>query len=145
MGGATDLGVDSVDAWTNNVGAAEGIHGNSFFVGANGDNNDQLCTPKTVGSLSSVHGTCPDAPRLEGTYHIAGLADYARTNSIRTDLMGEHTVRTYGVTLATAIPRVIVLVPGSADGKITLLPAGRANITPIGIDCVIDAFRIAKQ
>lgn len=145
MGGAADLGVDSVDAWTNNVGAAEGIHGNSFFVGANGDNNDQLCTPKTVGSLSSVHGTCPDAPRLEGTYHIAGLAHYARTNSIRTDLMGEQTVRTYGVTLAPAIPRVIVPVPGSADRTITILPACRNNIQTTRTNCAIVDFKIVEQ
>lgn len=146
---ANDLEID-VSQWTDTVGAAEGIHGNEYFVGTNGTDNNQLCTAKTVGSLASVTGTCPDAPRLEGTYKIAGLAHYARKNSIRSDFSGSQTVRTYGVALAPAVPRVEIPVPGSAERKITILPACRnhdvsnAN-NPTDTNCAIVDFKIVEQ
>lgn len=145
MSAASDLGIGNVNTWTDLVGAGEGIHGNSYFVGSSGSDNDQLCTPKTIANLSNVHGTCPDAPRLEGTYQIAGLAYYARNNSIRTDLLGEQTVRTYGVALSPAIPRVVVPVPGSAEQSITILPACRNNIQTTRTNCAIVDFKIVEQ
>src|SRR5690606_33936691 len=75
----------------------------------------------TVGELASVRGTCPDAPRLEGSYYIAGLAKYARSNDIRTDLKDSQRVQTYGVALSPAIPAVTVNVPGG--GEVKILPA----------------------
>jgi type IV pilus assembly protein PilY1 len=64
--GAATLGITSVNTWTDRVGQREGIHGGSFFVGSNGTDNNQLCTPKTVNSLSPLRGACPDPPRLVG-------------------------------------------------------------------------------
>ena len=135
---------DGIDTWTNKIGAAEGIDGNSYFVGENGSINNQLCTPKTVGSLSSVEGTCPDAPRLEGTYDIAGLAYYARANDIR-DLTGEQTVKTFGIALAPAVPRIEVPVPGSLENSVSILPACRnTNPNPDG-NCAIVDFKIVSE
>jgi type IV pilus assembly protein PilY1 len=68
-------------------------------------------------------GTCPDAPRQEGSYQIAGLAHFAHTHSIRNDRDGDQTVTTYGVALAPSIPKIVIDVPGNTGKKITLLPA----------------------
>ncbi|HEY8570195.1 pilus assembly protein [Microbulbifer sp.] len=139
--GASDLNaIGSVDTWTNKVGAAEGIHGKNFFVGDNGSNTNQLCTPKTVANLSDVAGTCPDAPRLGGTYDIAGLAYYARTSKIRTDF-NVGNVTTYGVALAPAVPKVTI--PVSTDSKVTLLPACRNK--DVGGNCAIVDFKVVTQ
>ncbi|WP_066961786.1 pilus assembly protein [Microbulbifer sp. Q7] len=134
-----------VDTWTNKVGAAEGIHGGAYFVGESGAENNQLCTAKTVGALSDVRGTCPDAPRLEGTYDIAGMAYFARANSIRNDLPSQQSVRTYGVALAPAVPQVEIPVPGAVDKSITILPACRnTNPNPDG-NCAIVDFKVVSQ
>ena len=144
LAGAADIGLTDVSAATNAVGAGEGIHGNSWFIGETGTDPNQLCTPKTINALGDVAGTCPDAPRLEGTFHIAGLAHHAWTNSIRDDLLGEQFVRTLGVSLAPAVPQVLIPVPGT-DRSVTLLPACRnTSVTPNG-NCAIVDFKVVEQ
>src|SRR5690606_11444129 len=70
LSGAADVGIDDLDALINAVGTAEAISG-SYFVGMAGtESDDELCTPKSITNLSDVKGTCPDAPRLRGGYHI---------------------------------------------------------------------------
>jgi len=110
------------------VGAGEGIHGKTFFVGENGattqgDAGHQVCTAKTVSSLGDVRGLCPTAPRLEGTFRIAGLAYYAHTNDINADVAGVQTVKTYAVNLASGTPEIDIPVPGSAGKSVRILPA----------------------
>ncbi len=141
---AVDIGLGDVVAATNLVGAGEGIHGNTWFVGEAGTDSNQLCTPKSVNALGDVAGTCPDAPRLEGSYNIAGLAHHAWTNSIRDDLLGEQFVRTLGVSLAPAVPQVLIPVPGS-DRAVKLLPACRnTSVNPNG-NCAIVDFKVVEQ
>ncbi|WGL18186.1 PilC/PilY family type IV pilus protein [Microbulbifer bruguierae] len=144
------LGMD-VGAMTDRVGELEGLYGKQFFVGTHGDNDDQLCTAKTVTALSGVTGTCPDAPRLEGTYNIAGMAYYARKNDLQPLIQGTQTVTTYGVALAPAVPRVDIPVPGMEGKKITILPACRNHYVPNGpgqitdTNCAIVDFKIVSQ
>jgi len=143
VSGSSDIGATNLSAWTDAVGAGENIPGNQYFVGENGSNNNQLCTAKTVTSLSSVRGTCPDAPRLSGSYGIAGLAYYAHTNSIRTDLIeNRQTVTTYGVALAPAVPEIKIPVPNSSN-TVTILPACRND--NIGGNCSLVDFKIVSQ
>lgn len=137
-----DITSDSLAAITDEIGAGEGLHGSDYFVGENGTDNNQLCTGKTVDSLADVRGTCPDAPRLSGSYHLAGLAHYARTNSIRSDRNGEQKVTTYGVALSPAMPRVEIPVPGDTS-TVTILPACRNR--SIGGNCAIVDFKIVDQ
>lgn len=122
---STTLGGTSIDATTltNTVGDGEGITGNNYFVGENGTDNDKYCTAKTVSAFGDVRGFCPEAPTEEGSYHIAGLAHYAFTNDLRSDLDGDQTVRTYAVALATNVPEIDVDVDGTHTVKI--LPAYR--------------------
>lgn len=135
--------IGDIDTATNIIGVAESIHGNSFFVGENGTNNNQLCTAKQVGLLSNVLGACPDAPRLQGSYKIAGLAYKARSAGIAAN---REKVSTYGVSLAASVPNVVVAVPGSTNGaKVTILPACRnTSLTP-NANCAIVDFKVVSQ
>ncbi|MBN0989049.1 pilus assembly protein [Amphritea pacifica] len=132
----------SASALTNTVGNGEGITGNDYFVGENGTDNNQLCTSKTVSALGSVQGTCPDAPRLDGSYQMAGMAAFAHLNDLRSGLDGVQNVNTYGVSLAPALPSVDIVVPGSSGKSVTLLPACR-NSNAQG-NCAIVDFKIAE-
>lgn len=129
---------------TNIIGAAEQIHGNDYFVGDNGvDNRNQLCTAKEVSALSSVLGSCPDAPRLEGSYQIAGLAYKARSAGIAAN---REKVKTYGVNLAASVPNVVVPVPNSTTGAtVTILPACRNSTPEPDANCAIVDFKIVSQ
>lgn len=155
LSGVSNVGLanlNALSAITDSVGAFEGITGTERFVGriagslTAGDDN-QLCTAKTVNNLSAVGGTCPDAPRLDGSYQIAGLAHHARKTGIPlagvTRGTGVQSVRTYGVALAPAVPKVEVPVPGSTDRRINLLPACRNGVS--SSNCAIVDFKIVDQ
>src|SRR5690606_30183579 len=99
--------------------------------------NDELCTPKTISGLASARGTCPEAPRLQGSYHIAGLAHFARREGIKVANVTEpKQVVTYGISLAPAVPRVAVPVPDASgnntDRSITIQPACRNLLASLG-------------
>lgn len=138
MAKETDLGLATggVASWTDKVGDAqhEAFSG-SYFVGAKegglaANDQDGICTGKSFSSLSKMLGSCPDAPRLNGSYGIAGLAYYARTNDLNTDLTKSQTVRTFGVSLAPAVPAIKIPVPGTSGSSqkyVQVLPACKNN------------------
>lgn len=136
----------SVDAAVNDIGNAEGITGKSYFVGRNGtgtsDSKNQICDAKTISNLASVDGICPESPRLEGGYKIAGLAYLARKNGLAAN---REKVKTFGVALAPAVPKVSIPVPGSANKTITIMPACRNLQTNPDANCAIVDFKIVKQ
>jgi len=155
LGGSSDLGYTgdkSVDSATNAIGASEGINNNDFFVGeilgaTEPAKTNQLCTAKTVNGLADVRGTCPDAPRLEGSYQIAGLAGLARTEGIPLTGVNQpkQTVRTFGVALAPAVPSVTIPVPNSEGQTVNIQPACRdLRLDPEG-NCAIVDFKIIEQ
>jgi len=120
-------------AQTDLVGQYEGLKDKSFFVGSNGVTSNDLCDAKsfngTTTTLGSAQGICPEAPSLNGSYLMSGLAFAARTNRIRTDLdttvpatdRRSLKVATYGISLATNVPRVVVPVPGSTTGQTVVI------------------------
>lgn len=118
------FGASAITEATNQIGASENIHNNSYYVGKAGTANNQLCTAKTVTSLSGVEGICPYAPRLGGGYNLAGLAYLARSTGIGTN---REKVKTFGVALAPALPQITVTAPGGQNKKITIMPACRAD------------------
>jgi len=153
LDGVTDLNTgSSATELTDIVGAGESIHGENWFVGENGsvaanDSSYQICTSKTIDSLGAVEGTCPEAPKSEGSFQIAGLAHYAFTNDIRDDLTDDQNVKTYGVALAAAVPKIVVDLPTAADPdrKVTILPACRDHrMEPAG-SCAIVNFKVIEQ
>lgn len=132
------------------VGDKESITGNAYLVGENGTDNNQLCTAKTVSNLGDVKGICPNAPRLSGTYNMAGIGHWAHTNDIRQDLNNTQTVTTYAVTLAPAVPVIKIPVAGKT---VTLLPACRnkssvsyeGSSTIKESNCSIVDFKVLSQ
>ncbi len=142
----------SVTTLTDTVGVGEGIDNKPWFIGTLGGtpsssdlNNNQLCTAKLITSLGSVTGPCPEAPRLSGSYRIAGLANYAYTNDLRSSLDGNQMVKTFGVSLAPAVPRIVIPTPGNVKASVVILPACRnSGMTPNG-NCTIVDFKIINQ
>lgn len=136
----------SVKDWTNKVGNQEGITGNKYFVGENGVTNNQLCTPKTVTALGDVEGICPGSARLDGTYQTAGIAYWAHTNDIRSDLQGEQNIRTYSVAVSPNLPVVNIPVPNQDGKMVKLLPACRnASFNPQGNCALVDVKILAQD
>lgn len=144
-------------AMTTPVGAGEDIHGNNYFIGEldvedQSDGEDQLCTSKEITDLGMVGGTCPEAPRLMGTYRIAGLAYYAHTKDIRPDdatggraLTGDQTVESYTVAMATATPKLTIPHPLTEETAVTILPACRnTSLNPDG-NCAVVDYKVVSQ
>jgi type IV pilus assembly protein PilY1 len=149
-------------SFTDLVGQYEGLNGKSFFVGSNGVTSDDLCSAKPFDgasrTLGSAQGICPEAPSLNGSYLMSGLAFAARTNRIRTDLnttvpatdKRSLKVATYGISLATNVPRVVVPVPGSTTGQTVViqptyrLTNARGNVGSIGSGAIVDV-KIVRQ
>jgi type IV pilus assembly protein PilY1 len=120
------FGATTPAAQTKLIGDDEGITGKSFFSGRAGTTIDEFCTQKTVDDLGTVFGICPEAPTGVGSYHMAGMAWYARTNDMRADLTGDQQVNTYGVALATSVPTIeIPIGPAGSKTKVRVLPAYR--------------------
>lgn len=144
---------------TNQVGAGtadglnvgEQLNGNWYFVGESGGtgatDNNQLCTAKRITAatgLGKVRGACPGAPRLSGTYFVAGLAHWAHTNDIRTNLAITQTVTTRAVTLLPAAPQLTITVPGTTT-TFSILPACRSTKTTPNSNCTVVDFKINSQ
>lgn len=126
-----DGAASGLDAFTDAIGVAEGLTtaGTEWFIGENGIDNNQLCTGKTIANMSSIKGSCPNSPRLEGSYQIAGIAHYANTNDIR-GLTDDQKVQTFAVSLASSAPQLKIPVQDSlgnfvADKFINIIPACR--------------------
>ncbi len=147
---------------TNYVGGLEGLYQsgqNNYFVGetsVGAGTDDQMCTSKEVTNLGEVGGVCPEAPRLLGSYRIAGLAYYAHVNDIRPDgatgkrgLEGPQVVDTYSVALAANVPVLKIADPDPAnvekDILATIIPACRnTDFNPAG-NCALVDYKIVKQ
>lgn len=123
---STILGGNAPGTLTDVIGAGEGIHGNDFFIGRSGAATDEFCSAKTVANLGDSFGVCPEGPTVQGSYHVAGLAHYARTNDLRSDLDGDQNIATFAVALATTVPTITVPIgPEGTAQTVTILPAYR--------------------
>jgi type IV pilus assembly protein PilY1 len=119
--------VSDLSAETNAVGSAEyGTFPANFLVGETTASDDLICTSKSVSGLSVALGICPEAPALEGSYQIAGLASHAKTTDLREDtgMDGDQTIDTYGVELAESVPSFEIPV---GSGVIRFLPACQSS------------------
>ena len=124
--GSSIFGGNTAAALTNTIGDDEHISGNSYFIGRAGASVDEFCTQKVVPQLGNVFGICPEAPTELGSYHMAGMAWYAHTHDMRSDLPGAQKINTYGVALATSVPTIEIPVgPDGTAKKVRILPAYR--------------------
>ena len=147
---ASDINNASAVTSTNALGVDEGINGNSWFVGndGNGSTPADLCSAKTVSSFASAYGICPEGAGTEGSYLMSGLAYFAHTNRIRTDLTVPSTdtkslkVDTYGIALSTNVPHMGVMV---GTNLVTIMPQGRLDTgTGFGGGSIVD-FKVVCQ
>jgi type IV pilus assembly protein PilY1 len=142
----TDMSAPTLAEAIDNIANVEKISGD-YFIGKTSTATDGLCTAKnidgTTNKLSSALGICPEAPRLEGSYAIAGLAYLARKYGVGTETTYKREkIKTLGVALASALPKVEVTVPGSSK-KITIIPACRND--SINGNCAIVDFKVAPE
>lgn len=157
-----DLGKagESVSSWADKIGVvaaspntSDNINGNSYFIGRSGAGTNELCDSKTVTGLGSIAGICPEGPTLLGSYLMPGLAYLAHTNKIRTDITVPTTdykslkVTTYGISLATNVPQIVVPVPGSTTGqKVIIQPAYRLDTgTGFGGGALVDLKLVSQS
>ena len=149
FGELSDIGTNSISDLTDIVGVGESIHGVDWFIGESGADDNQFCSPKTISNFGAAKGLCPEAPTQSGTFHVAGLAHYAYTESIRDDLFDSQNstvdiqVKTYGVELAPAVPSIDIPLPDSTDIAVRILPACENRTENIG--CGFVDFRIVEQ
>lgn len=142
---------------TDEVGKGESLDGTGkkWFIGSNGDTQDDLCSAKPIGKgFGSFTGLCPEAPTQKGTYLLTGLAHYANTHRIRSDLpipgsrqnSRDLMVSTYGIALATNVPKIEITVEDGGIPKIvTILPAYRLQVnSKYGGGTLVD-FKIIEQ
>ncbi len=112
---------------TNVVGTREGFNNRNFFVGSTTGNTNEpgygQCTAKQVTDFGAITGICPEAPAVEGSYHIAGLAHNARKDGIESIPGETQKVNTFAIALAANVPTIDVPFGGSTNVRI--LPAYR--------------------
>lgn len=121
-----------LDSYVDAIGVAEGIHNTLRSVGSvagkglTSVDDRNSCAAKTVTSLSSVNGICPEAPAMGGTYQVAGAALYGNTSRIRTvnsppsdlaTIENALKVKTMAASLTGGSPRIDVEIPGSNPKK----------------------------
>lgn len=124
----TGLTSASAAALTKAIGDSDGenLEGGDYFVGRSGSATNEFCTAKTIdgtNGLGDVYGLCPEAPTVRGSYHMAGLAHFARTEDLRSDLPDPQTIKTFAVSLATATP--VIDIPVGDGRTVRVLPAYR--------------------
>lgn len=148
-------GAPNISTLTDDIGRLEGLYagGTRWFVGNAGTggaaNNNNLCTAKTLTSLASVTGVCPEAPTFYGSYRLAAAALYAHTTPIRTDFpipagnTSAFRVNTYSVALSTGVPTIETEVNGR---KVVIQPSYRLNLggANVGAGTLVD-FRIVSE
>jgi type IV pilus assembly protein PilY1 len=153
LGGASGITeISSYESATDTIGVKEGFVGTTenpvqVFIGENGvvnseDTGYQLCSAKSVDAFSALKGICPESPRLEGSYKMAGLAYLARKNGIGT---GRQKVKTFGVALAPALPKITVAVPNVSGKTIEIIPACRNTGMAQAGSCAIVDFKIVSN
>lgn len=130
--GLPKLNID-VSVLTDVVGANEGIHGTTIFIGDNGTINDFICSPKTVDKLSLLRGLCPEEPTKQGSYYAAGVAYYGKTkftlNTQQVDgsgnviVTGKPNVDTYSLVLSSPVPKIVIPINGT---NVTIVPIGKS-------------------
>ncbi|HEY4365982.1 MAG TPA: PilC/PilY family type IV pilus protein [Steroidobacteraceae bacterium] len=125
FGGASDISGLNVNTETDQVGADEGVNGGLWYVGSlTGGSPNDVCTSKTVTALSTVTGICPESASLQGSFKIAGLAEFAHKKDTKLQMVGTKSIKpvdTFAVALAAPIPAIKVKIGTSV---VTIIPTG---------------------
>ena len=126
----------TISQFTNDIGAAEHIHGTARSVGSVTGTWGETCSAKTVTTLADVSGVCPEGPAIGGTYKVAGAALSANTSKIRSvttppvdlnKIQDALKVKTLTASLAGGSARVEVPIPGKPGQFVYITPEGLWN------------------
>lgn len=117
------LGSLDVTDGLDTISTREGI-GGEHYIGQSGGSYDTACSGKTVSSLASVRGLCPEEPTKLGGYYAASVAHYGHTTDLNDDVEGEQKVDTYMVGLASPLPEI--KIPMAGGQTITLVPFAKS-------------------
>lgn len=112
----------NVQTLTNTIGNAEGINGNSYFIGESGTNRDYAPTAKLVANLGQVRGLPPDETNSQGSFYAAAVANFGRSKTLRT--VGGNSVSgvdTYAIALNS--PLMKITIPWSG---VSIVPFARS-------------------
>lgn len=121
---ASELTGFNVSNEVDKIGSAEGIHGNSYFIGqSSASNANDAPTPKLISNLSYARGLAPEEPSKRGTYYSAGVARYGAMNKIAGTSEGKNEVMTYAVALASPLPQIRI---PAGNGHVTVVPFAKS-------------------
>ncbi len=127
----------NVSTATDAIGTAEGINGQSFFIGqSTADNADNAPTAKVIQNLSYARGLSPEEPSKQGAFYSAGIAKFAAENVVG----GDKKMMTYSIALASPLPQIrFPIGTGENQKTVTLVPFAKSvgstsNDNSYGID-----------
>lgn len=107
------------------ISSQEGITNKPFFIGQSLSIYDTICSAKSVSSLATIRGLCPEEPTKQGSFYVASLAYYGNkaAGGWRDNFSGikPPPIKTLSVALASPIPDIAVTVGGKL-----------VRITPVG-------------
>ena len=120
-------GLSQLNQLTDSVGNSEPdlSFPGTFIVGSNGGGGIRQCEPRNLTGLSNARGICPEVPEYEGSFHVAGLAYFAKNNDLRAGLDGRQNITTYAVELAQTTPSLNFGVPDGSGNRSTV------SVTPV--------------
>lgn len=110
-----DLSMLNVSALADTISSVEGISGN-YFIGQSSSFYDFICSAKSMSSLATIRGLCPEEPTKQGSFYVASLAYYGNKKSggWRDNFSGAKPspIKTFSVALASPIPDIAVKIGG---------------------------------
>lgn len=116
----SDLDVSSS---TDEIGVAEKINGQSYFIGqSTADNANSAPTAKVLDGLSYARGLSPEEPSKQGTFYSAGIAKFAAENVVG----GDKKMLTYSIALASPLPQIRFPIGTDGSQGITLAPFAKS-------------------
>jgi type IV pilus assembly protein PilY1 len=113
-----------VSTATDAIGTAEGINGQSFFIGqSTAGNANNAPTAKVIQNLSYARGLSPEEPSKQGAFYSAGIAKFAAENVVG----GDKKMMTYSIALASPLPQIkFPIGTGETQSTITLVPFAKS-------------------
>jgi len=117
-GDLPDLNVSST---LSQIGTYENVNGNSYFIGASGANSDFICSGKEIDDWSQAQGLCPEEPTKLGSYYVAAVSHYGRTQFL--NKVNKPNVTTFSVALASPVADLKIKVGNS---YVSMVPFGKS-------------------
>jgi type IV pilus assembly protein PilY1 len=122
--------------WQKEVGGSQ-----QHFIGESAGVYDGAPTPKDVSSFANIRGLAPEAPTKEGGYYSASASYFGRTNDL-SPAKDDQKLRTYGVALASPLPRIEIPVGGRT---VTLVPFAKSVGGCLGVDGTQGRYQPTNQ